>query len=218
MTFSLVGRCSRTGQIGAAVTTSSIAVGARVAWCAAGVGAVLTQHRTDPRLGPRGIALLRSGCSAQETLDALVASTRHAQWRQLALLDAAGNTAAFNGARTKPEMSAAPAQDACALGNILANARVPAAMLRAFQADPTAPLAERLLQALEAGLAAGGESAPVRSAHLLVVEQESFPLIDLRVDWHDAPIAELRALWQAYAPQTNLYVLRALDPNNPVIP
>ena len=68
-------------------------------------------------------------------------------------------------------------------------------MLRAFQADPSAPLAERLLQALEAGLAAGGEHVPVRSAHLLVVEHESFPLVDLRVDWHDTPIAELRALW-----------------------
>jgi len=75
MTFSLIGRCPRTGQIGAAVATSSIAVGARVAYCAAGVGAVLTQHRTDPRLGPRGIDLLRSGCSAQQTADALVASS-----------------------------------------------------------------------------------------------------------------------------------------------
>jgi uncharacterized Ntn-hydrolase superfamily protein len=217
MTFSLVGRCARTGQLGAAVTTSSIAVGARCAYCAAGVGAVLTQHRTDPRLGPRGLALLRSGCSAQETLDALVASTAHAQWRQIAVLDVAGNTAAYSGTRTKPEMSAAPAQDVCPIGNILATARVPAAMLRAFQADAAAPLAERLLHALDEGLAAGGEQVPVRSAHLLVVERESFPLIDLRVDWHDAPITELRALWQRYAPESNDYLLRALDPDDPAI-
>jgi uncharacterized Ntn-hydrolase superfamily protein len=215
MTFSLVGRCPRTGQIGAAVATSSIAVGARVAYCAAGVGAVLTQHRTDPRLGPRGLALLRSGCSAQETLDALVASTPFAHWRQLAVLDAAGNTAAFSGARVKPEMSAAPAQDVCAIGNILASALVPPAMLRGFQADPSAPLVERLLHALEEGLAGGGEAAPVRSAHLLLVERESFPLADLRVDWHDTPIAELRALWRLYAPQSKDYLMRALDPNNP---
>ncbi|HEY2620942.1 MAG TPA: DUF1028 domain-containing protein [Acetobacteraceae bacterium] len=217
MTFSLVGRCPRTGQIGAAVTTSSIAVGARCTFCAAGIGAVLTQHRTDPRLGPRGLALLRSGCSAQETLDALVASTPHAQWRQLAVLDAAGNTAAYSGTRVKPQMSAAPAQDACAIGNILASALVPPAMLRGFQADPSAPLAERLLHALEEGLAAGGEPVPVRSAHLQVMEHESFPLIDLRVDWHDAPIAELRTLWQLYAPQSNDYRLRALDPDDPSI-
>ena len=214
MTFSLIGRCTRSGQIGAAVSTSSIAVGARVAYCAAGVGAVLTQHRTDPRLGPRGLALLRSGCAAQETLDALVASTPHSQWRQIAVLDAAGNTAAFSGTRTKPEMSAVPTQDVCAIGNILANARIPPAIVQAFQADPSAPLAERLLQALEAGLAAGGEHMPVRSACLLVVERASFPLIDLRVDWHDTPIAELRSLWERYAPQTNDYLLRALDPDN----
>lgn len=214
MTFSLIGRCPRTRQIGAAVATSSIAVGARVAFCAAGVGAVLTQHRTDPRLGPRGLALLRSGCSAQETTDALVASSGHVQWRQLAVLDAAGNTAVYSGARTRPEMSHAPARDACAIGNILSSSRVPAAMLRAFQADPTAPLAERLMHALEQGLAAGGEHGPVRSAHLLVVERESFPLVDLRVDWHDRPIGELRALWNRYAPQTGLFVIRALDPDN----
>jgi uncharacterized Ntn-hydrolase superfamily protein len=217
MTFSLVGRCPRTGQIGAAVTTSSIAVGARCTFCAAGIGAVLTQHRTDPRLGPRGLALLRSGCSAQETLDALVASTPHAQWRQLAVLDAAGNTAAYSGTRVRPQMSAAPAQDACAIGNILASALVPPAMLRGFQSDPSAPLAERLLHALEEGLAAGGEPIPVRSAHLQVVEHESFPLIDLRVDWHDTPIAELRTLWQLYAPQSNDYLLRALEPDDPSI-
>lgn len=217
MTFSLIGRCARTGQIGAAVTTSSIAVGARCTYAAAGVGAVLTQHRTDPRLGPRGIELLRSGCSAQETLDALVASTSLARWRQLAVLDAAGNTAAFSGARTKPQMSEAPAQDVCAVGNILANAMVPAAMLRAFQSDPSALLAERLLYALEEGLAAGGENGPVRSAHLLVVERESFPLVDLRVDWHDTPIAELRSLWNRYAPQVNDYLIRALDPDDPTV-
>lgn len=217
MTFSLIGRCERTGQIGAAVATSSIAVGSRCSYAEAGVGAVLTQHRTDPRLGPRGLALLRSGCSAQQTLDALVASTQLAHWRQLAVLDATGNTAAYSGTRVKPEMSQAAAQDACAVGNILASARVPVAMLRAFQSDTSAVLAERLLHALEEGLAAGGESGPVRSAHLLIVEQESFPLVDLRVDWHDTPIAELRALWNLYAPQSSDYLLRALDPDNPAI-
>ena len=217
MTFSLIGRCARTGQIGVAVTTSSIAVGARCAYAAAGVGAVLTQHRTDPRLGPRGLELLRSGCSAQETLDALVASTPLVRWRQLAVLDAKGNTAAYSGARTKPEMSEAPGQDVVAIGNILATARVPAAMLRGFQADPSAPLAERLLHALDEGLAAGGENGPVRSAQMLIVQQESFPLVDLRVDWHDTPIAELRALWKLYAPQVNDYLVRALDPDDPTV-
>jgi len=217
MTFSIVARCPRTGQIGAAVATSSIAVGARVAYCAAGVGAVLTQHRTDPRLGPRGLALLRSGCTAQETLAALTASTVLAHWRQLAVLDATGNTAAFSGARTKPELGEAAAQNVCAIGNILANPLVPAAMLRGLQAVPHVPLAERLLHALDEGLAAGGEYQPVRSTHLLVVEVDMFPLVDLRVDWHEQPIAELRALWNHYQPQADDFRLRALDPDNPGI-
>ncbi len=216
MTFSIVGRCPNTGQLGAAAATSNIAVGARVAHCSAGIGAVVTQHRTDPRLGPRGLALLRSGCSAQQTVDALVASTPHAQWRQIAVVDAAGGSAAWSGTRTRPEMSAAHAENACAVGNILANARVPAAMLRRFQAQPTAPLAERLMRALEEGLAAGGEQGPVRSAHLLVVDTESFPLVDLRVDWHHQPVGELRALWNRYAPDMGTFMLRALDPDNPL--
>jgi len=210
MTFSLIGRCARTGQFGAVAATSSIAVGARVTHCAAGVGAVLTQHRTDPQLGPRGLDLLRSGCSAQEAADALVASTPHAQWRQLAVLDRTGGSAVYSGVRTKPEMSHVAAADVCAIGNILASARVTP---QAFQTQPSDPLAERLMRALEAGLAAGGEIAPVRSAHLLVVEAHSFPMVDLRVDWDDVPVAALRALWNRYAPLTGDFLLRAIDPD-----
>src|ERR1700753_1105663 len=98
MTFSIAARCPTTGQFGAATATSNIAVGARVVHCAAGTGAVLTQHRTDPRLGRRGLALLASGCSAQQTVDALVASTPYAHWRQIAAVDAVGRSAAFSGA------------------------------------------------------------------------------------------------------------------------
>ena len=87
MTFSLLGRCARTGHFGAAVTTSSIAVGTRVPFVAPGLGGVLTQHRTDPRLGPRGLDLLRSGCSAEEVVAALVASTPHHKWRQIAAME-----------------------------------------------------------------------------------------------------------------------------------
>jgi uncharacterized Ntn-hydrolase superfamily protein len=161
------------------------------------------------------LALLRSGCTAQETLAALVASTGLARWRQLAVLDAAGNTAAYSGGCSKPEVGEATARDACAIGNILANPEVPAAMLRRWQTEPQRPLAARLLQALEAGLAAGGEHQPVRSAHLLVVHADAFPLIDLRVDWHDQPIGELGALWKRYEPQVDDYRLRALDPDDP---
>ena len=212
MTFSLIARCPRTGQIGAAVTTSSIAVGARVPFCAAGLGAVLTQHRTDPRLGPRGLALLRSGCTAAEALAALVASTPDAAWRQLAVLDATGRTAHHHGAKVKPELGVAHGPGVVALGNILASSGVPAAILAGFLASPGAPLAERLLLGLEAGEAAGGEHGAVTSASLLVQWREEFPYVDLRVDLSPAPLPALRALWTAYAPSADGFVTRALAP------
>ncbi|WP_144184722.1 DUF1028 domain-containing protein [Elioraea rosea] len=213
MTFSLIGRCSRTGQLGAAVSTSNIAVGSRVPFAAAGVGAVLTQHRTDPRLGPRGLALLRSGCTAQETIDALVASTPDHGWRQLAVIDGEGRTAVFHGKHVKPASGAGHAADCIAIGNILANDRVPQAMADAFGADPSAHLAERLLRGLEAGLAAGGEHGPVLSASLLVVDREVFPLVDLRIDSGEDPIERLRALWEEYRPWMEEFVIRAVEPN-----
>ncbi len=218
MTFSLLGRCARTGQFGAAATTSSIAVGTRVPFLAAGIGGVLTQHRTDPRLGPRGLELLRSGCTAAETVAALVASTPHHRWRQIAVMDAAGRTAHFDGAAVKPERGAAHGTDVVAIGNILANERVPAVMAEAFLAAPGEDLAERLLRALEAGEAAGGEHGDVTSACLLVVHRECFPYVDLRVDKDARPLPALRRLWEEYAPLAEGFRRRALDPDDaPVI-
>jgi uncharacterized Ntn-hydrolase superfamily protein len=217
MTFSLIGRCPRAGQIGGVAVSSSIAIGARAIHSAAGIGAVITQHRTDPRLGSRGLDLLRAGRSAQDTIDALVAGTPQIQWRQIAALDAGGGGAFYSGVRTRPEMSEVAAQDACAVGDNLVSAMATPAMLLAFQADPTAPLAERLVCAAEAGLAAGGERAPVHSAHLLVAERHSFPLIDLRVDWHERPVVELRALWTRHAPLAHDFVTQAIDPDNAAV-
>lgn len=213
MTYSILGRCARTGQFGAAVTTSSIAVGSRVPHVAPGIGGVLTQHRTDPRLGPRGLELLRSGCSAEETLAALVASTPHHKWRQLAVLDAQGRSAHFHGAAVKPALNAVHVPDCVALGNILANDRIPAAMVASFLDGADQPLAERLVRAMEAGEAAGGEGKPVISAALVVMEKEIFPLVDLRVDLAPDAITALRTLWDAYAPSVREFVTRAVDPD-----
>jgi len=213
MTYSILGRCARTGQFGAAVTTSSIAVGSRVPHVAPGIGGVLTQHRTDPRLGPRGLELLRSGCSAEETMAALVASTPHHKWRQLAVLDAQGRSAHFHGAAVKPALNAVHVPDCVALGNILANDRIPAAMAAAFLDSADQPLAERLVRAMEAGEAAGGEGKPVISAALVVMEKEIFPLVDLRVDLAPDAITALRTLWDAYAPSVREFVTRAVDPD-----
>jgi uncharacterized Ntn-hydrolase superfamily protein len=212
MTFALAARCPRTGMIGAAVTTSSLAVGSRCVFARASVGAVLTQHRTDPRLGPRGLDYLAEGKSAQEAIDALVASTPHHGWRQLAIVDNAGRTAHFSGNLITSIHGGATGDGVVAVGNLLKVKEIPVAMLRDFVRGPERPLAERLVGALAAGLAAGGENEPVRSAALLVVHEQSFPYVDLRVDDDAAPIERLAALWRAYAPEADDFVQRAIAP------
>ncbi|MCC6717586.1 MAG: DUF1028 domain-containing protein [Acetobacteraceae bacterium] len=213
MTFSLIGRCARTGQFGAVVTTSAVAVGARVPFARAGVGAVLTQHRTDPRLGPLGLDLLAQGFTAQQAMDAIVAATPHRDWRQLAVIDAAGRTAHFDGANVRPAISVAHGRDCVAAGNILRNEHVGPAMVARFEADLEMGLADRLVRAIQAGEDIGGETAAVVSASLLVVDRESFPFVDLRVDAHAAPLAELARLWALYGPTAEDYVRRAVDPD-----
>lgn len=213
MTFSLLGRCARTGMLGAAVTTSSIAVGSRCSHARAGVGACLTQHRTDPRLGPLALDLLARGYDAQHTLQAVFAVAPHVDWRQLAVLDAAGRTAAFTGAHVAREKAGeAHGKDCVAIANIVRSPDIPTAMIRAFEADSALPLAQRLIDALAAGEAAGGEFVPVISAALLVAHRESFPYVDLRVDSNPSPIAELARLWRGDEPEAALYVTRANDP------
>lgn len=213
MTFSLIGRCARTGQLGAVVTTSAMGVGARVPFARAKVGAVLTQHRTDPRLGPLGIELLARGFTAQQTVDAIAAATPHRAWRQVAVIDAEGRTAHFDGPHVRPAISVAHGRDCVGAGNILRNEAVAPAMVAVFEADASLPLATRLVRAIQAGEDAGGEMTAVVSASLLVVDTESFPFVDLRVDAHATPLVELARLWALYEPMAEDYVRRAVDPD-----
>ncbi len=214
MTFSLVGMCRRTGMIGAAVTTSSMGVGSRCPFARAGVGAVLTQHRTDPQLGLRGLELLAAGQSAGQVIASLTTDNPTIGWRQLAVLDQRGETAYYHGDRIQSVHAAAQGDAVCAIGNIIRHETIPKAMVEAFGRDPEEHLAERLLQALEAGLAAGGERKQVKSAALLVVHEQLFPLVDLRVELNPQPLVELRFLWELYRPQADLYVRRAIDPDS----
>ena len=218
MTFSLVGMCRRTGMFGAAVTTSSINVGARCPWARAGVGAVLTQHRTDARLGPRGLGLLEGGAAAGEVIASLTSDDPTIGWRQLAVIDRTGGTAWYHGDRIASVHAAAEGDGCCAIGNIIRSERIPAAMVEAFEAAPDEHLAERLLLAVEAGLAAGGEPKQVKSAALLVVDDQPFPLVDLRVELDRAPLAELRFLWEVYRPRMEIFVTRAVDPDRVPFP
>jgi len=214
MTYSVLGRCERTGQLGVATSTSDVAVGARVPWLRSGVGAVVTQHRTDPRLGPRMLDLMARGASAGEALEGARHSTLHAEWRQLAAIGPTGAGVAWTGAHVDPAgVSLVSGPDHVVAGNILVGPQVGAAASRAFTDGAGLELGERLVRALEAGLAAGGEPDPLRSACLRVHGRESFPLVDLRVDEHPDPLVELRRLWELYAPAAGEYVSRALDPD-----
>jgi uncharacterized Ntn-hydrolase superfamily protein len=212
MTFSLAGRCAKTGMLGAIVTTSSIAVGSRCAFAAAGTGAALTQHTTDPRLGPLMLDQLRRGYTAEQAIGAAVGGTPLGDWRQLAVIDNQGRTASYSGASVKPERAEVHGRDCVALANIVRSGTVPAAMVKAFEAEPDAPLALRLINALEAGDAAGGEFKPLMSAGLIVAYRELFPYVDLRVDSDVDPIKTMRRLWREYEPVADTFVARAVDP------
>ncbi len=212
MTFSLVGRCAETGMFGVVVSSSSICVASRCAWARAGAGAVTTQNITDPRLGRYGLDLLQQGHGAASAMAQIVAAGRFPEYRQLSIVDADGAVAHHSGAKTLGLHAAAAGAGCVAAGNILGSERVPQAMVEAFLAARGEHMGERLVRAAEAGLAAGGEEGPVHSAGLVVVDRWPWPIADLRVDWHDEPIAELRRLWELYQPQMADYLTRALDP------
>jgi uncharacterized Ntn-hydrolase superfamily protein len=213
MTFSLVARCARTGQFGAVVSSSSPAVAARCIRARAGVGSVASQNVTDPALGDRALNLMASGASAQQALDILCATAPHISYRQLALVDHEGRTAGYTGSGGLGVTGLALGHDAAAAGNLLAHAEVPAHILAAFNASE-GPLATRLLHAMKAGLRSGGEAGPVHSAGLLVVDAQTWPVVDLRVDWSEGdPITALDALWVQFEPQVSSYTQRALNPS-----
>jgi uncharacterized Ntn-hydrolase superfamily protein len=213
MTFSIAGRCPRTGMFGIAITTSSICVASRCAWARAGAGAVLTQNFTDPRLGIRGLDLLAEGCHAADVIQGLVRENQHAAYRQLAVIDRCGKTSFFSGEKTLGTYAGAEGDQCVAVGNLLADPEIPGEMVAAFAEDPEQHLAHRLLRALERGLEAGGEISPVNSAGLLVVHDQPWPLVDLRMDWQESPVRTLRELWGRYEPQIKTFLFWALSPD-----
>jgi uncharacterized Ntn-hydrolase superfamily protein len=214
MTYSIAGRCARTGMLGAVVTTSSMAVGGRCAYAQANVGAVLTQHRTDPRLGPKMLERLRDGAAPAAILKDFEKSETGIGWRQLAIIDAKGHAAFFNGSNIYSVFKGLVGRDCVAVGNIIRNTDVVDAMVKSFEANEAQPLAERLMRAIEAGDAAGGELKQIKSAGLMVAHRESFPFVDLRVDLDPRPLVQLRFLWELYQPTADEYVVRAVNPDS----
>ena len=212
MTLSISARCDRTGDFGVIIASSSPAVAARCAYVRAGVGAACTQNITDPRLGPAMLDLLSIGKSAPDSIAEVVQREPLIAFRQITAIDANGLTAAYSGAETLGVYATATGRSVVAAGNLLSNRDVPGAMARAFESNPGVDLGDRLLDALAAGIAAGGVAGPVHSAGLLIAGNVSWPTTDLRVDWSEDPIAVLRDVWYVWKPQVADYLQRALDP------
>lgn len=214
MTISIAARCERTGALGVAISSSSPAVGSRCPNVRAGVGAVSSQNITDPRLGSALLDALESGLGAQAALDSVSAAATHPEYRQLTVVDNLGESAVYSGEKSLGITAQVTAKNVAAAGNMLANPDVINAMVDAFYATYDNELAERLIQALEAGVKAGGEAGPVHSAAVLVATDVAWPSTNLRIDWDENPIAKLREIYQVWAPQAQDYVTRALNPNS----
>jgi uncharacterized Ntn-hydrolase superfamily protein len=214
VTFSIAATDGQ-GRFGIAVSSSSPAVAARCAHLRDNVGAVSSQNITDPRLGALLLDRLQTGASAREAVAAIALEAPSVDYRQLVVLDAHGGSAVFSGAHTLGVHAEGRGSNSVAAGNMLANQEVPQAMCDAFEAA-TGELEVRLLGALRAAVEAGGEEGPVRSAGISIVSGHGWRDTDLRVDWHDDPINELGKLLQAWLPQREDYVVRALDPASSV--
>lgn len=212
MTFSLVARCAETGMFGVAISSSSPAVAARCSYARAGVGAVASQNITDPTLGPLALDLMQAGATAAQAIARIRADSAFIDYRQVLVIDAAGGTAIHSGPHALGIWAEAQGRDVASGGNLLANSGVPHAIVAGFESS-TGHLGDRLIAAMRAGVAAGGEAGPVHSAGLRLVDKVSWPVADLRCDWtDDCPIEALAGLWDIYKPQLDAYVQRALDP------
>lgn len=214
MTFSIVAReVAPDGSVafGMAVSSSSPAVAARCLHLRGGVGAVASQNITDPRFGGFLLDALVGGSSPAGALDALRAADTTLDYRQISVLGPTGAPVAWSGPHTLGTYASAVGQDAVCAGNMLADDRVPAQMLAAFDAAD-GDLETRLLTAMQAGLAAGGEAGPVHSAGLAVIRGAGWAETDLRVDWSETPLGDLAALLELWLPQRDDYVARGTDP------
>lgn len=211
MTFSLVAHCAETGMFGVAIASSSPAVAARCAYTRAGVGAVASQNITDPRLGPLVLDRMESGRAAPEAVLDAMEGAEFAAYRQVLAIDAQGQVGIHSGPKALGIWTDARGRDVVSAGNLLAGGGVPQAIVQGFETS-TGPFGDRLLHALQMGLAAGGEAGPIHSAGMQICDAVSWPVVDLRSDWSETPIDDLAAAWDVYRPQMGAYVQRALDP------
>lgn len=193
-TFSIAARCERTGMLGVAVSTAVPAVGAICPFVKPGVGAIATQSWVNPYLGIDGLKLLEEGKSAQEALDFLIEGDAGRDDRQLGIVDAKGRAAAYTGASCVDWAGHEIGEGFSVQGNMLVGAATVAQMAKAAEVSRPLDLPERLMLVLEAGQAAGGDKRGKQSAALKIFKVEEYPWLDLRVDEHRNPVAELRRI------------------------
>ncbi len=195
-TFSIAARCPRTGMLGVAVSTAVPAVGGICSYIKEGVGAIATQSWVNPYLGIDGLKLLEQGLSAEETLTRLIADDPGRDDRQVGIVDAQGRVAAHTGANCVNYAGHVLGHGFTVQGNMLVGAETINAMAAAAKASEASDLTERLMLVLEAGQAAGGDKRGKQSAALKVFNREAYPWLDIRVDEHRNPVAELRRIFE----------------------
>jgi uncharacterized Ntn-hydrolase superfamily protein len=196
MTWSIIARDNATGRFGIAVATRFFAVGARVPYIAPGIGAIATQALTNPYYGIDGVKLLREGKSPHEIIDTLKAADGGRESRQLHIMDASGRIAAHTGTECVDWCGHVAGKGFSIAGNMLAGPRVLDDTAAAYISNETLPFAHRLIAAMRAGEAAGGDKRGRQSAALLIYGDEEWSDLDLRVDDHIDPLSELERLEQ----------------------
>ena len=195
MTWSIIARDAASGAFGVAIATRFFAVGALCPHAASGVGALSTQALVNPHYGAQGLALLRQGLPAAEVVRRLIAPDEGREQRQLHVIDAAGRIAQHTGRQCVDWCGAVAGEGFSVAGNMLAGKGVVQDTASSYEKNKNLPFAERLISALEAGQAAGGDKRGKQSAALIIHSTEDYPEISLRVDDHAEPLPELRRLW-----------------------
>ena len=215
-TFSIAARCSRTGMFGVAVSTAVPGVGAICPFVRAKVGAVSTQSWVNPYLGIDGIKYLSEGLSARQALDKLIEDDPGRDVRQVGVVDRNGESAAWSGAQCVPWFGHITGPNFSVQGNMLIGEETVQAMGEAFRQSEMLDLPERLLVVLEAGQSAGGDKRGRQSAAIRVYHKEEFPYLDLRVDEHRHPVAELRRVFEVARHQLLPFVKGMPTRENPL--
>lgn len=211
MTFSLAGRDPETGDIGFAVTTSSVCVGARVGAVTQGC-VIFSQARTDPRLHQVGLRKWQETGDAEKTLFAMKEAATAVHWRQLGVFPASGPALHHTGTSCMDVAGGVTGAECLALGNFLGSDSVLTAMVQGFEAA-TGGLAIRLMAGMQAGEAAGSERDPLQSASIVVLGADNLKDVDLRVDASSQPLRDLEGLLLAWLPKAPAYRVRAIDPD-----